>query len=127
ARASTKKRELERDMWISLESAEPAGDVVLCLALSRAREEGGRVVDLDELAHVEEAGALRDARRLLHAVGDDDDGEGVTKLADEILELGGGDRVEGACWLVHQDHLGFDGERARDAEALLLAAGEAEA
>ena len=39
--------------------------------------------------------------------------------------LRGGDRVERRARLVHQDHLGLDGDGAGDAQALLLAAGEA--
>ena len=38
----------------------------------------------------------------------------------------GRDRVERRGRLVHQDHVGLDGDRAGDAEPLLLAAGEAE-
>ena len=40
----------------------------------------------------------------------------------KLLDLRGGDRIERGARLVHQDHLGLDGDRARDAEALLLAA-----
>ena len=43
----------------------------------------------------------------------------------QLLDLRGGDRVERRGRLVHQQHLGLDGERARDAQALLLAAREA--
>src|SRR5262249_44499059 len=37
-----------------------------------------------------------------------------------------GDGVERGGWLIHQDNFWLDGERSRDAEALLLAAGEAQ-
>ena len=47
------------------------------------------------------------------------------QLVDQLLDMGGGDRVERRAGLVHQDHLGADRDRARDAQALLLAAGEA--
>ena len=36
-----------------------------------------------------------------------------------------GDRVERRAGLVHQQHLGLDGDRPGDAQPLLLAAGEA--
>ena len=38
----------------------------------------------------------------------------------------GRDRVERRARLVHQDHVGLDREAARDAQPLLLAAGERE-
>ena len=44
----------------------------------------------------------------------------------QLLDLGRGDRVERRAGLVEQDHLRLDGDRAGDAEALLLAAGQAE-
>jgi hypothetical protein len=44
----------------------------------------------------------------------------------QLLDLGGGDRVEGRAGLVEEDHLGLDRDRPSDAEALLLAAGEVE-
>ena len=81
---------------------------------------------LDQLAEVEEGGALRDARRLLHRVGDDDDACSSARsssISSSILR--GGDRVERRARLVHQDHFRADGDGARDAQALLLAAGEA--
>src|SRR5699024_9563005 len=60
-------------------SAEAARDVVLCLLVRGVGEDGVGVVDLDEVAglagagDVEEPGAIRDARGLLHVVGHDDD------------------------------------------------------
>ena len=73
-------------------------------------------------AEVEESGPLRHARGLLHVVGDDDDRVAAAKLVDQLLDLGGGDRVERRAGLVHQDHLGIDGDRAGDAQPLLLPA-----
>ena len=48
------------------------------------------------------------------------------ELGDEVLDLGGGDGVERRRRLVHQEHLGLDGQGPGDAEALLLPAGEAQ-
>ena len=79
----------------------------------------------DQLAEVEEGGALRHARGLLHVVGDDRDRVAAAKLVDQLLDLGGGDRIERRAGLVHQDHFGIDGDRAGDAQALLLAARQA--
>ena len=78
----------------------------------------------DQLAEVEEGGALRDARGLLHRVGDDDDGVAAAQLVDQFLDPRGGDRVERRAGLVHQDHFGIDRDGAGDAQALLLAAGQ---
>ena len=47
------------------------------------------------------------------------------QLADQLLDPQRRDRVERRAGLVHQQHLGIDGERTGDAEPLLLAAGEA--
>src|SRR5579875_769261 len=60
---------------MSLSSAEAAGDVILGPLDPRIGEDVGGVAELDEVAQMEEGGLLRDARRLLHVVGDDDDGE----------------------------------------------------
>ena len=51
----------------------------------------------------------------------------LAQLVDQLLDLGGGDRVERRAGLVHQQHLRLDRERAGDAEPLLLAAREADA
>ena len=46
---------------------------------------------------------------------------------DQVLDLAGGDGVEGRAGLVHQQHLGLGGDGPGDAQPLLLAAGQAEA
>ena len=69
-------------------------------------------------------GLVRDARGLLHVVRHDDDRIALLQLEDELLDLARRDRVEGRAGLVHQEDLRLDRERARDAEALLLAARE---
>ena len=74
----------------------------------------------------EEACAVGHARGLLHVVRDDHDRVAVLELVHEVLDLQRGDRVERRGRLVEQQHLGLDRERARDAEALLLTAREAE-
>ena len=51
--------------------------------------------------------------------------EVLPQLVDQLLDPGGGDRVERRARLVHQDHFGIDRDGAGDAQALLLAAGEA--
>ena len=55
---------------------------------------------------------------------DDDDRVAALELVDQLFDPLRGDRIERRRRLVHQQDLGLDGERARDAEPLLLAAGE---
>src|SRR5690242_10701108 len=108
------------------ELAETAGDEVLGALVARTREDLGRLAKLDQVAGQEEARVLRDTRRLLQVMRDDGDGVVLLELLDQLLDLERGDGVERGGWLVHQDDLRLDGERARDAEALLLSAREAE-
>ena len=69
---------------------------------------------------MEEGGALRYARGLLHVVGDDDDAVTAAQFVDQFLDLGGGDRVQRRAGLVHQDDFGFDRDGTADAQTLLL-------
>ena len=62
----------------------------------------------------------------MHVVGDDDDGDLLAEGLHELLDLVGGDGVEGGAGFVHQEDFGLGGDGAGDAEALLLAAGEGE-
>src|SRR5687768_9005069 len=117
-------------MW--LPSAESTGDIRLRALVARIGEDllGGVVLDEPARATValgrhlgrEERGAVADAGRLLHVVGHDDDRVPVLDLLHQLLDARGRDRVERRARLVHEDHLGLDGERAGDAEALLLTA-----
>ena len=70
---------------------------------------------------------MRHAHRLLHVVGDDGDGVVAPQFVDQFLDLGGRDRIERRAGLVEQDHFRLDRHGAGDAQALLLAAGQAEA
>jgi hypothetical protein len=78
------------------------------------------------LAEIHEGGVCRDARRLLHVVGDDGD-RVIVAFSSSISSsiFGGRDRVERRAGLVEQDDLGLDRDGAGDAQALLLAAGQA--
>ena len=82
---------------------------------------GGRLVEHEAGGHV------ADAAGLLHVVGDDDDRVLVLEVVHQVLDPGGGDRVERRAGLVHEDDLGLDGQGPGDAEPLLLAAREVEA
>jgi hypothetical protein len=60
-------------------------------------------------------------------VGDDDDRVVALELGDELLDLQRRDGIQGGARLVHEDHLRLDRDGAGDAQALLLAAREADA
>src|SRR4051794_17850821 len=116
-------------------SAEASRDVALRPLVGRLREDLLRRVVLDEHAvaaavvfdlEAEERGHLGDARGLLHVVGDDHERVVLLELVHQVLDRRRRDRVERRCGLVEEDHIWLDGDRARDAEPLLLAAGEAE-
>src|SRR5882762_11419844 len=107
-----------RAMTASLPEA--AGDVVLGPLVARVGEQLARDPDLDQLAQQHEAGIVRHPGGLLHVVGHDDDRIAVLQLEHELLDLGGGDRIEGRAGLVHQEHVGLDRDRPGDAQALLL-------
>src|SRR5258707_5538588 len=107
-------------------SAEAASDIGLCALVPRRGENRFRRAELDQLAQVHEGGEVRDARRLLHVVGDDDDRILLFQLVDQLLDLGGRDRIERRARLVEQNHLRLHRDGARDAQALLLPAGEAQ-
>src|SRR4051812_45953418 len=105
---------------------ELSGDVLLGPGVARVTEDRLRRRVLDELAEEHERGRIRHTRGLLHVVGDDHDRVALLEVLDEVLDLERRDRVEGRARLVHQDHVRLDGDRARDAQALLLTAREAD-
>jgi len=106
--------------------AEPAVDVVGGLLLARGGEDLlGRAV-LDEVALEHEGGGVGNAGGLLHVVGDDNDRVVLAELGDEVLDRGGGLGVQRRAGLVHQQGRGVDGQGSRDAQALLLTAGESD-
>src|SRR3990170_2908236 len=74
---------------------------------------------------MEEGGALRYARRLLHGMGDDDNAVILLQLLHQRLDARRGDRIERRAGLVHEDHLRVHGDGAGNTEPLLLAAGKA--
>src|SRR5437016_2259686 len=107
-------------------SAEAPGDVVLRAAIARSREHLARQIELDQLAEIHEAGEVGHPRGLLHVVGHDDDRVVLLELIDQLLDLGGRDRIERGARLVEQDHLRAHRDGARDTQSLLLAARQAQ-
>src|SRR5690606_5866396 len=75
-------------------SSEPPGDVRLRALLARVGEDavGGPV--LHQLTPVEKGRVIRDARRLLHVVGHDDDRVVLLQLVDELLDPLRGDGIQ---------------------------------
>src|SRR5581483_6348720 len=117
-------------------SAEAASDVALRAGVGRVGEDLLRPAEFHQaavagavllVADAHEGRHVGHAGRLLHVVGHDDDRVVPLELLHQVLDPGGGDRVEGRARLVHQDHVGLDGDGPGDAEPLLLAAGEVEA
>src|SRR5450631_717968 len=106
--------------------AEASGYIVLGAAIVRRRKHAGRFAVFDQLAEIHERSEVGHTRGLLHVVGHDGDGVVVLELVDQLLDLGGGDRVERRARLVEQDHLRPHRDGAGDAKPLLLAAGERE-
>src|SRR5882672_6373653 len=106
-------------------SAEAAGDVGLGATVARGGEQRLGGAELDQLAEIHEGGEVRYPRRLLHVVGDDDDRVVLLQFVDQLLDLGGRDRIERRARLVEQDHFRLHRHGAGDAQALLLAARQA--
>src|SRR2546421_347031 len=79
---------------IAMSLAEPSGDVVLGLLLLRLDEQLVGDAELDQLAKIHVGGEVRHARRLLHIVRHDEDGDALLKIVDQLLDRGGGDGVE---------------------------------
>src|SRR5437588_3851752 len=105
-----------------LRSAVAAGDIVEGPLFARVGKDLAGLSDLDQLAEVEESGALRNPRRLLHVVGHGDDGEALTQFVDQLLDLGGRDRIQRRGGFVEQQDLRAHGDRPGDTQTLLLTA-----
>src|SRR3954447_576272 len=104
--------------------AEGTADVLSGPLLARRAEERGGAVVLDQVAQVHEGDVVGDPVGLLQVVGDDDDGDVVAQLDDQVLDHLRRFRVERRAGLVEEQDLGLGRQRPGDAEPLLLAAGE---
>src|SRR5713101_6690293 len=105
-------------------SAEAAGDVGLRARITGRGEELRRRTELDELSGQQERREVADTRGLLHAVGNGHDGAKIFQLHEQLFDFRGADGVERRTGFVEKKHFGLDGQGARDAQALLLAAGK---
>src|SRR5689334_22333401 len=107
-------------------SAEAPGDVILGLPIGRVRKDRFGLVELDQLAEIQEGRVVRRARGLLHVVGDDRDAIIILQLGNQLLDALRRDWIERRGWLVEQQNLRANGNRAGDAQPLLLTARKAE-
>ena len=89
-------------------------DVILGALVIRIGEHLVRRPFLDEDSQVEHRGALRDARGLLHGMGDDHDRVVLAQLVHQLLDARRGDRVERRAGFVHQEDFRLGGHRAGD-------------
>ena len=81
----------------------------------------------DQPAVVQDADAIGQRHRLGHVVRDEDDALRDSRAwmrRNSLLQLAARDRIERAERLVHQQHRRIGGQRARDADALTLSAGQ---
>ena len=78
----------------------------------------------DDFAEVHDGDAVADVADHAEVVGDEEVGEVVfvLQVLQEVDDLGLDGDVEGGDWLVGDDEGGVEGEGARDADALTLAA-----
>src|SRR5262249_9792828 len=111
-------------------SAELAPDVVPGVLLARRLEDLLGPVVLDHVARppavggvdVQEGGHIGDPLRLLQVVGDDGDRVAALQLPHQLLDPPGRDRIGRRAARLHEQHRRLGGDRAGNAQALLLAA-----
>src|SRR3989304_5604043 len=121
---------LERcSLWTTavtpLRSAEAAGDVVFRFLLHRFDENFVGHAELHQLSEIHIGSVVRDTGRLLHVVRHHDDRVVAFQFVHEFLDPAGRYRVQGRRGFVEQQYFGFHRDAAGDAQALLLAAGQA--
>src|ERR1017187_4250999 len=107
-------------------STEPAGHIIFRLFLRWTGENLPGHVEFHQFAQIKERGEIRHARGLLHVVGHNHNRVVLFQFQDQVLYFRRGQRVECRGRFVHEQHLRLHGERARNAQALLLAARKAD-
>src|ERR1700687_2809628 len=80
----------------------PSGDVVLGLLLLRLDEQLVGDAELDQLAEIHVGREVRDARRLLTVLRHEQAVDALLQIVDQLLDRGGGDRVECRRRLIEQ-------------------------
>jgi hypothetical protein len=92
--------------------------------VARLVEDHVGAVALHHFAVPQEHRAVAQPAGLLGQVGDQDDGDLPAQFLEHVLDAHGGDGVDGDGELVQAEDLRLVGQRARDGQALLLAAGQ---
>ena len=92
--------------------------------MRRIRENLRGGIIFDEFPEIEEGRFPGYTPCLLHAVGDDHDREVFFQLEDEVFDSRGRDRIQRRARLIHQEDFRFIDDGPRDAQPLLLAAGQ---
>src|SRR6267142_4474247 len=110
----------------AIRSAEAASNVILGGLVLGLDEDGVGGIELDHLSEIHVGSEVRHARGLLHIVGHDQYRDLVLQVGDEFLDAGGGNRIQRGSRFVEEQYFGFGRQCARDAHALLLAAGKIE-
>src|SRR5436309_13301849 len=105
----------------SCSSSKSARNVILRLFLGWICENLGCRSKLDQPAEVHEGGVIRNTAGLLHIVRHCYDCVLAFEFVNQFLDFRRSNRIECRTRLIHQDHFRLHGERARDAEPLLLA------
>src|ERR1700693_1606942 len=105
-------------------SSEPTSDVGFRAGILWSSEESVSRRELDQLARKQECRPIRDSRCLLHVVSDDDHGDRLPQLVNELLYLLGAEGIERRRRLVEEYHARTGRQGSRDAESLLLTAGK---
>ena len=82
-----------RGRSIPAELAESAANVILSFALLRRQKQRSRFLEFDELAHQKEAGEVARSLRLLHIVGNDNDGVIATQFEHKVFDFCGSNWV----------------------------------
>src|SRR5690242_6303005 len=82
------------DSMLRVSSAETSGHVIFGPLLGRVGKNLVRGVVLDQLAKIKEGSVIRNARRLLHVVRDDDDRKLLFQIQNQVLDLGRSDRIK---------------------------------
>src|SRR3990170_277012 len=70
------------------------GDVVFRLPFLGGREEFGRRAEFYQLTEVEKSRVVGHASGLLHIMSDDDDGERIFQIVNELFDFRRGNRVQ---------------------------------
>src|SRR5271157_2888438 len=110
-----------------MRSAETARDVFLRFRQRRRGENAFSFTEFKEFAEIHERREIGDARRLPHVVGDDADRKTLFQFVNQRFNFGRRKRIERGTGFVEKNNFGMNSHCARDAQALLLAAGKAKA